>query len=114
MDREALEELKTEPDYCYDPENWEFTSLWVDRDMVHGEGEGLIPGEVLRIATLIKGPDKFVALIPGATDEDASEIEWFDTEAEAQAAIAALQSGGSNAKLDRDMDDYGPEVGSDT
>ena len=82
---------KQEPDYCYDPECWEFTSTWKDRDTVHGEGEGIPPGEAMRVCTLLAGPDKWVAEIPGAGG--AAEARWFDSEEEAKAAISSSPPG---------------------
>lgn len=88
-------EEAAKPDYCFDPEDWEFTCHWSDRDEVHGFGDGLKRDEPMRVCTLLKGPDKWVADIPvtwgedGAPDE--TEIRWFDTEEEARAALAATE-----------------------
>lgn len=110
--------VEKEPDYCYDAENWEFTASWDDRCAVHGYGQGLDAREIRRVGTLVSGPDMWIAAVPPLTDDDDGGVEWFDTEEEAK---AALQSGGINgkshaaweAKLDRDMDDYGPDCNSD-
>ena len=59
-----------EPDYCFDPADWQFTCEWVDRDSVHGYGESLKPGQPMRVCTLLKGPDKWVADVPVTWDED--------------------------------------------
>ncbi|WP_283195517.1 hypothetical protein [Rhizobium sp. AN80A] len=84
---------RAEPDYCYDPKEWEFTSSWDERDQVHGHGDGLTRSEPMEVATLIRGPRKWVADVPvtwdDAGDPDETEIKWFDSEADAIAAIAA-------------------------
>lgn len=83
------------PDYCYDPSHWEFTSPWEDRDTVHGDGDGLNHGELLRISTLLQGPDKWVVLVSGATDDDKDRIVWCDSEAEANAAAMKPSTAGT-------------------
>lgn len=84
-----------EPDYCFDPDNWEFTCHWSNRDEVHGYGDALSRGEPMRVATLIKGPDKWVADVPVTWDEhsdpDETEFKWFDSKEEASAALAATE-----------------------
>lgn len=82
-------------DYCFDPEDWEFTCSWSERDQVHGYGENLMPGHPMRVCTLLKGPDKWVADVPITWDEDGepdeTEIKWFDSEGEARAALATTE-----------------------
>lgn len=82
-------------DYCFDPEDWEFTCSWSERDQVHGYGESLMPGHPMRVCTLLKGPDKWVADVPITWDEDGepdeTEIKWFDSEEEARAALATME-----------------------
>lgn len=82
-------------DYCFDPEDWEFTCSWSERDQVHGYGENLMPGHPMRVCTLLKGPDKWVADVPITWDEDGepdeTEIKWFDSEEEARAALATTE-----------------------
>ena len=84
-----------EPDFCFDPACWEFTCDWSDRDHVHGFGDGLKCGQPMRIGTLIKGPDKWVADVPIAWDENgevnATAVRWFDGEEDARAALAATE-----------------------
>ena len=42
--RTALADTRrVDPDYCYDPANWEVTLAWNDRDLVHNEGDSLLP-----------------------------------------------------------------------
>lgn len=88
-----------EPDFCYDPNEWEFTCNWDERDQVHGYGEGLTRGEPMEVATLIRGPRKWVADVPVTWDEhgdpDETDIRWFDSEEEALAALAATATEGS-------------------
>lgn len=48
-------------------------------------------GEPLEIATLIRGPRKWVADVPVTWDADGdpdnTEIQWFDSEEDARAAL---------------------------
>lgn len=78
------------PDYVYDPDEWEFTATWKERDILRDE-LNLWPGEIRRIGTLMKGPDMFVAEVALTVDEDGcpeeTEIQWFASEEEAKAAI---------------------------
>lgn len=87
----ALAAAQRTPDYCYDPADWEFTCDWSEKDQVHGYGEALKVGEPLEIATLIRGPRKWVADVPVTWDADGdpdnTEVQWFDTEEEARAAL---------------------------
>jgi len=80
------------PDYCYDPKNWEFTCNWEDREQVHGHGEALSGGKLMEVATLIRGPRKWVADVPITWDDDGdpdnTEIQWFDSEDDARAALS--------------------------
>jgi hypothetical protein len=84
-------QTQPEPDYCFDPDNWEFTCHWSDRDQVHGHGDALNSSEPMRVATLMKGPDKWVADVPVTWDEngdpDETEVKWFSTEEEARAVL---------------------------
>jgi len=77
-----------DPDFIYDPENWEVTYDWADRDMLEKELD--YAGECRRFCTLIKGPDKWSANVAIAFDEDGCPeewvVRWFDSEAEAKAA----------------------------
>lgn len=78
-----------QPDYIYDPDDWEYTSEYKNRvDLV--EGCELCVGDVKRFCTLIEGPDRFAANVVVSRDDDGepneTEIRWFDTEAEARAA----------------------------
>jgi hypothetical protein len=70
-----------DPDHIYDPDDWEYTMPWRDRDQLAEDSEVQFQG-VKRFKTLIGGPDKFCAMI-------ANEYSWFDTEAEAEAAWKA-------------------------
>ncbi len=90
-----------EPDFCYDPDEWEFTCDWDERDQVHGYGEALEGSEPMLVATLIRGPRKWVADVPITWDEhgdpDETEIKWFDSEEEARAALFARPEVSDNA-----------------
>ena len=87
----ALVEQKV-PDYCYNPEDWEYTQPWEDRgEMVESLLDYRGADTVARVKTLINGPDKWVARVPLDTDGDGEaddwEIQWFDSE---EAALARL------------------------
>lgn len=78
-----------EPDFVYDPNNWDCTYAWQDRAYVHADAIPL--GGAMRVATLFSGPDKWVACVPTWTDDgdpDETRIEWFDSEEEAIARLA--------------------------
>ncbi|WP_430241998.1 hypothetical protein [Neorhizobium sp. DAR64861/K0K2] len=89
--------VRVEPDYCFDPDDWEFTCDWTDRDQVHAHGDALTRSDPMRVCTLMKGPDKWVADVPVTWDENGdpedTEIMWFDSEAEARAALTATTEG---------------------
>ncbi len=78
-----------DPDYIYDPDNWEYTMDYADRGDI---AEGIDVGEVREFATLEKGPAKFAAHVVVSRDDDGdpdeTEIRWFDTEAGARAATS--------------------------
>ena len=70
------------PDHCYDPDDWEYSMPWEDRNELVEQWE---PNEAHKVATLIDGPDKWVVLF---WDEvNGEEIRWFNSEAEALAAL---------------------------
>lgn len=83
----------SEPDFCYDPAEWEFTCDWDERDQVHSHGEGLSYSDPMLVFTLVRGPRKWVANVPTSFEDDGSpdehEVRWFDSEEEARAAISA-------------------------
>lgn len=79
------------PDYIYDPDDWEYTCAWDERSAITEDVKELRrPGDIKRYETLIKGPDKFAALVPIDVDEDGEahewETRWFDSEADARKA----------------------------
>ncbi len=86
------------PDYVYDPDDWEATYCWADRDQlidnieVHNR-----TGEIVRLSTLVRGPDKWVTNVVISFDEDGSpdetEVRWFDTEEDARAALCRANGG---------------------
>ena len=80
-----------DPAYIYDPEEWDATFDYGDRDYLAEESlDALLPG-VKRFKTLVHGPDKFAAMVAVTFDEDGNpdelELQWFDSEQEAQAAV---------------------------
>lgn len=86
------------PDYIYDPVEWEVTYEYGTRDEMaegdfgpfgtHGVGK---KSKIKQYKTLIHGPDKFAAEVVISRDEDGdpdeTEIRFFDTLEEAEAAI---------------------------
>lgn len=67
----------------------EFTSSWDERDQVHGHGDGLTK-RAQEVATgLHRRAGADVCHVDDAGDPDETEIKWFDSEADAIAAIAA-------------------------
>lgn len=82
-----------EPNYFYNPDDWEVTYPW---DLRHdfAEDADMRAGDVMRVATLIEGPPKFLAKVIVTRDEagdpDEIALRWFDTEAEAKAASAPI------------------------
>lgn len=83
---------KSKPDYAYNPDDWESTYSWDQRADLEDELEIRL-GDVRQVATLIEGPAKFLAVKVTTWDEagdpDDYEVGWFDTKAEADAAVAA-------------------------
>jgi hypothetical protein len=78
----------TDPDFIYDPNCWEVTHDYEDRDILVDDAD-LDVGDYIEFATLIKGPPKFAAKVVLTRDDgdpDETQIQWFDTEAEARAA----------------------------
>lgn len=77
------------PDYIYEPDNWEYTCNWDDRDNLT-EDSDLFCGEVREYATLIQGPPVYAAHVPISFDADGdfeeTEIQWFHSLEEATAA----------------------------
>lgn len=68
----------SEPDYIYDPDDWEWTEEFGKKDDL-AENVEVIEGDVKRFCTLVKGPDKFCTRV-------GHEYRWFDNEADARAA----------------------------
>jgi len=79
------------PDWCFDPEHWDYTCEWKDRDLLTDD---LPFGGVMKIATVASLPPKWAAHVAKTFDADGdpdeTEVRWFDTEAEAIAARSAL------------------------
>lgn len=70
-----------EPNHIYDPDDWEYTMPWQDRDQLAEDCEVEFQG-IKRFKTLINGPDKFCVKVGDG-------YEWFDTRDEAEAAFKA-------------------------
>lgn len=79
-----------DPDYIYDPDDWEFTFNWQDRNDLTEDAIRPFLGEMKRFCTLIEGPPKFAAYVlkSDAQDEGDVELRWFNSEEEAKRAIA--------------------------
>lgn len=77
-----------DPDYVFDHNDWEVTYDWTDRDHLTDE---MSPGDLLQFSTLISGPPKWAARVIVTRDEagdpDETDVRWFDSEAEARAAL---------------------------
>lgn len=89
--RSLLLEHNDDPDFVYDPDNWEVTYPWVDRaEMV--DGMGLWYKDIKRLETLVRGPDKWVVDVVLTWDDDGdpdeTELQWFDSKEEAEKALA--------------------------
>ena len=75
--------IKTPPDYIYDPNAWECTYIWGDRDI---PADGLADDgncqEPYEFGTLIEGPRVYAVEVvltrDDAGDPDKTEIRWFD------------------------------------
>lgn len=78
-----MNDVKTEPDFCYDPHEWEYTLGWDERDVLLDDYPWNLVHEV---ATLIKGPTKFAVWISTESDH---RLEWFNARADAEAALAS-------------------------
>lgn len=80
-----------EPDHIYDPDDWCETYNYEDRDLIV-EALDVSPGAYKRLATLLCGPDVFVAHVVISRDVDGhpadTEIRWFDSEDAAREAIS--------------------------
>jgi hypothetical protein len=76
------------PDWIYDPDDWEYTMPWPDRSTLTEDTIKPRLGEIKRFCTLINGPEKFAAYVlkKDAQDEGDVELQWFDSEAAAREA----------------------------
>jgi hypothetical protein len=90
--RTIVAEERQMPDYLYDPDDWEVTYHWSDRDEAAECADLRQIGEIKEFGTLIEGPKVFLAVVPTEWDDDGSPAawkdQWFNSEAEAKAAIA--------------------------
>lgn len=79
----------TEPDYIYNPDDWEMTFGWRDRDCLTDEmtGELWAPKE---FSTLINGhpvrAEEVVVTRDENGDPDETEVRWFNSLEEAERA----------------------------
>jgi hypothetical protein len=78
-------ETAREPDYCFDPGNWECTYDWNDWNLMMEGADG-----VVEIATLYKGPRKWAAKAVEGDKADMAVWKLFDTKEEADAANTAF------------------------
>lgn len=72
-----------DPDFIYDPDEWELTHPWVNRDDL-AENCEVHATSIKKFATLIKGPDRFCVFLDG-------KYEWFSTVSQAEVAWKAAQ-----------------------
>lgn len=86
-DRATREERK--PDYVYDPEAWEWTHEYSDRNAIMEEC-GADYGKVVAVNTLFSGPQLFAVRI--GDEENADEIKWFNSREEADAFASAWKA----------------------
>lgn len=77
-----------DPDFIYDPDDWEYTWSWDDRQNATDDTIRYRLGEWKRFETLIQGPEKIAAYVlkQDAKDESDIELRWFDSEEEAKRA----------------------------
>lgn len=78
---------KTTPDHVYDPDDWEYSMPWEDRNELV---EAWPTNKPHRVATLIDGPTKWAVIL--WDEENGEEIRWFDSEEEAKAVLPAPPS----------------------
>jgi len=78
-------------DYAYFAEDWEHTFGVDDLQDLEGfifDGDHY---QVAEVCTLIKGPSKWVAIVPVTFDKDGDvyeeETQWFDTREEMEVAL---------------------------
>lgn len=81
----------SDPDFVYDPDNWECTYDWSDRSLLIEDDPRLRRArDIQRFETLVKGPPKYAAQVPTEFGEDGEvydwEIRWFESEDAARRA----------------------------
>lgn len=81
-----------DPDFIYDPEDWDATFDWGDRYEVSDRCEIEI-GKARKFATLVKSTPVWCVNVVLSRDEDGdpdkTELQWFDNEEDAAKAVAA-------------------------
>ena len=89
MTYEEAKAANRHPDYIYDPDNWEETYNWEDRNLLVDEPMADLwkPKE---FATLIKGPPMWAKEVVVTKDEngdpDETEVRWFKSLEDAERA----------------------------
>lgn len=82
--------MTTTPDFVYDPDGWEETYMWRDRNYLVEDQLDRYEQSPIEYATLIKGPPMWAVRVALTRDEngdpDETEIRWFTSLEEAQAA----------------------------
>ena len=80
--------MSKDPDYVFDHNDWEATYEWGDRDHLTDELDG---GDCKQFSTLISGPPKWAVRVVVSRDDAGepidTDVQWFDTEAEARKAL---------------------------
>ena len=80
----------SKPDYIYDIGSWEVTMEFSSRDDLM---DGYDYGDIAEMQTLVLGPKMFAVELAVTFDEcgdpDGTEIRWFSSREEAEAAVQA-------------------------
>jgi len=83
--------VSREPDHIYNPDNWEWTVPYGEREAILSEEVQDSIG-VVRYKTLYEGPEVFAANVPVEFDDDGCperfEVRWFATREAAEVALA--------------------------
>jgi hypothetical protein len=82
-----------DPEYVYDPDDWEVTMPWEDRNDLLEDMRWTGPYDQPKmLKTLIHGPDRWVANIVLSWDDEGdpneTELRWYETAEAARKAIA--------------------------
>lgn len=98
----AIKALAEAPDYGFVVDYWDSTYPWEDRQEL-AEHAAPDPDQIVEIGTLSRGPSKFLARVPVVDlerepDDWDDRVVWFDTRAEAEAALAAARTAEQKAR----------------